>query len=150
VNVSIIGPEESGKTRLANMLALRAAQGRPIYVVNGGKSAFSPLPIENFGDVNNAVVIVDDANAVLDSAEIYTKDKRYKRPVIKARHENRLNIFIFHSFDDANKFWFRQSRYIYVSARYKDESFKKNRYIKGISPEVVGRKGFEFLRFKRY
>ncbi len=150
MNVSIIGPEGSGKTTFATQHAKRAAFGRPIYFIGELKTEFKPLDISEYNDVTDAVVIIDDANAFLDSYEIYTKDKKFRKPVVMSRHRNRLNIFIFHSFDDAVKFFFRLSRYIFVSRKYRDSSYLKNQYIAGITPKVVGKGRYEFWSFKRY
>lgn len=150
MNVSIIGPEGSGKTTLAFTLAKRAAFGRPVYVVGKLKTDFTPLELKNFDKPKNAVVIVDDANAFMEHYDLMKEENNLKEPVIMARHNNRLNIFVFHSIDDAVKFFFRQSRYIYVSEKYRDKSYQNNKFIKGITPEVIGRAPYLFNRFKRY
>ena len=150
MNISIIGPEQSGKTTLAKQIAKKVAFGRPIYMITDLKNEFTDLQLDNFGVPSHCVVIVDDANAILDSTEVYTKDKRFKNKVIKARNYGRVNIYVFHSFDDAVKLFFRQSRYIYVSKRYRDESHKNNKFIKGVQPVEVGRGKYLFDRYKRY
>lgn len=150
MNLSIIGPEGSGKTTLATTLAKKAAHGRPIYVLGELKTQYMNITPEQYGTAKNCIVIVDDANAFMDNYELNRKDSPYRKPVIMSRHWNRLNIFVFHSMDDAVKFLFRQSRYIYISKKYRDESFKRNKFIKGIFPREIGRKSFIFMEYKRY
>jgi hypothetical protein len=150
MNVSVIGPEGSGKTTLSIQMAKRAAMGRPVYVLGELKTEFPSITPEQFRSLKNCVVIVDDANAFMDNYELNRKDSPFRKPVIMSRHWNRVNIFVFHSMDDAVKFLFRQSRYIYISKKYRDESFKRNKFIKGIQPTEIGRKTFIFLSYKRY
>lgn len=146
----MIGPEGSGKTSIAILSAKRAAFGRPIYVLGELKSEFPSITPEQFGKLKNCVCIVDDANAFMDGYEMNRKDSPYRKPVIMSRHWNRLNIFIFHSLDDSVKFMFRQSRYILVSKKYRDEAISKNKFLKGISPTEIGRSPYLFLSYKRY
>jgi len=150
MNVSIIGPENSGKTTLANTLAKKASNGRPINFIGKLKTDHNIITIDQFHLTRNAVNIIDDANAFLEQYDLQRKDAHLKEPVIMSRHYNLLNIFIWHSESDAVKFFFRQSRYIYVSNKYRDQSIFKNKYIKGIAPEIVGKPPYTFMRFKRY
>jgi hypothetical protein len=151
MNVSIIGPEGSGKTRLAEMFAKKAASGRPVYVLGELKSKIGMnITPEQYAVAKNCVVIIDDANAFLDNYELNRKDSPYRKPMVMHRHWNRLNIYVFHSMDDAIKPLFRQSRYIFISSKYKDDSFKRNKFIKGISPTEIGRKPYSFMSYKRY
>lgn len=150
MNVSIIGPEDSGKSTLASNYAKKVCFGRPIFFIGKKKSEFKTIELQDFHNVENAVVIIDDANAFLESIDVYKKSLNLKEPVIMSRHNNVIAIYIFHSFDDAVKFFFRQSRYIFVSAKYRDQNYLKNKYIKGIMPVTVGKKPYFFLQFKRY
>lgn len=150
MNISIIGPEESGKSTFAALFAKRAKGKRPIFMLGGFKSDFPPLTIEEFGHVENCVVIVDDANATLDPYEFSRKKSPLRKTNYQHRHLNRLNIYVFHAMDDALKKIIGQSRYIYISEKYRDSSFKNHKYLKGISPRLVGSKGFRFLEYKRY
>lgn len=151
MNICIIGPEGSGKTTLAlKELAKKAAHGRPIYVMGMLKTQYLSITDEQFKVAKNCICVVDDANAYLDGYELNRKDSPYRKPVIMSRHWNRINIFIFHSIDDAVKFMFRQSRFIYVSKKYRDEAYKRNKFLKGISPREIGRKTYLFLEYKRY
>lgn len=150
MNISIIGPEGSGKTTFANDIAKKVCSGRPIFFVGKKKTAFRPIDIENIHKVRNGVIIIDDANAYLESYDVYNKNLNVKAPFVLHREFNVVHICVFHSFDDAIKYFFRQSRYIYVSDQYRDETYKKNKYIKGISPVIVGKGKWLFNRFKRY
>lgn len=150
MNVSIIGPEGSGKTSLANAIAQKLSFGRIILFVGKKKSEFQKAELADLHKVRNAVVIIDDANAVLESIDVYNKTLRLKEPFILHRENNVLFIGVFHSFDDAVKYFFRQSRFIYVSAKYRDTDYLKNKYIKGIQPTQAGHKKFPFWCFKRY
>lgn len=150
MNVSIIGPENSGKTTLTKELVKRGGHGRPVFFVGKLKSEFHNLDIKSFHKQRNAVNIFDDANAFMETYDLFRKDEKLKEPIIMSRHYNLLNIFVFHSEDDAIKFFFRQSRYIYISSKYRDKSVFKNKFIQGIEPELIGREPFTFLRFKRY
>lgn len=150
MNVSIIGPEGSGKTTFAIQMAKRAAHGRPIYVLGEIKTEFPSITLDQFGNLKDCVIIIDDANALLDQYEIQKKNSPIRRPMFLHRHWNRLNIAIFHSLDDSVKVIFRQSRYIFVSKMYRDSSFKRNKFLQGITPTVDGRKPYQFLSYKRY
>jgi hypothetical protein len=150
VNISIIGPEGSGKTSLAIQYAKRAAFGRPVFIMGELKTQYQSMSPEQFRTQKNCVSIIDDANAFLDSFELARAESPYRKPVIMSRHWNRVNIFVFHSIDDAIKFMFRQSRYIIISKRYRDTSTKDNKFIKGIKPVEIGRAPYLFLSYKRY
>ncbi len=150
MNVSIIGPEGSGKTSLAASIAKKLSFGRPILFCGKKKSEYQKVELSELYKVVNAVVIIDDANAVLESIDVYNKSLRLKEPFILHRESNVLFIGIFHSFDDAVKYFFRQSRYVYVSAKYRDSVYLKNKYIKGIQPTKAGHPKFPFWCFKRY
>lgn len=150
MNISIVGPEGSGKTTLQKFLAKRAAFTRPIFYNGKLKSEYPILNLKDFHKQRNTVNLFDDTNAIIESYEVYTKDLNLKEPIIMSRHWNNLNIFIFHSMDDSVKFFFRQSRYVYVSDMYKDSNYTKNKYIKGIEPVIVGKGKYLFKRFKRY
>jgi hypothetical protein len=157
MNISIIGPEDSGKTTFVNNLAKQAAFGRPVYFTGLMPSPFKILPIDQYHTVKNCVCIMDDINAFFDNSDLYAKGKsekeevkRFKAPIIMSKNWNRLNIFIFHSEADAVKFFYRQSRYIYFSCRYRYPIYEKSEYVSGIAPKVVGRRPFEFFEFKRY
>ena len=150
MNISIVGPEGSGKTSFANELAKKACYNRPIFFIGKLKSEFKTIELKDFHTLTNSVVIIDDANALLESIDVYNKDLKLKEPVIMSRHNNVLAIYIFHSFDDAVKYFFRQSRYIFVSANYRDQNYLKNKYIMGIIPVLTGNKKYLFNRFKRY
>lgn len=150
MNVSIIGPEGSGKTTFANALAKKLSFGRPIFFVGKKKSEYQKIELSDLHKVVNAVVIIDDANAVFESVDVYNKNLRLKEPFILHRESNVLFIAIFHSFDDAVKYFFRQSRYIYVSGKYRDSQYLKNKYIRGIEPNKAGNPKYPFWSFKRY
>lgn len=150
MNISIIGPDGSGKTTLANQIAKKLSFGRQIFFIGRKRSEFPSIPLDKLHEGRNVIHIIDDANAYLDSIDIYNKTLNLKAPFVLHREDNVINIGVFHSFDDAVKYFFRQSRYIYVSNMYRDESFKKNKFIKGIEPVEVGRKQYVFQRFKRY
>lgn len=150
MNVSIIGPEESGKTRLSQLLAKKASNGRPINFIGKLKSDYNTITVEDFYKTRHAINIFDDTNAFLEQYDLQRKNAHLKEPVIMSRHYGLVNIFVFHSIDDAVKFFFRQSRYIYVSNKYRDENFLNNKFIKGIKPEIIGKEPYSFLRFKRY
>ncbi len=151
MNISIIGPEESGKTRLAKELAKKMAGNRPIFMIGEIKSEFPSITLDQFGTVKNCVVIVDDANALLDQYELSRKQSPMRKPLFVHRHWNRVNIFVFHSADDAVKPIFRQSRFIYSSVKYRDSSFENNKFIKGVPFHLVGRrKAYQFREYKRY
>jgi energy-coupling factor transporter ATP-binding protein EcfA2 len=150
MNVCIIGPEGSGKTTLATTLAKKVAHGRPVYVMGMLRSKYLNITDEQFKTAKNCICIVDDANAYLDGYELNRKNSPFRSPVIMSRHWNRVNFFVFHSIDDAVKFMFRLSRYIYISKKYRDTAYKNNKFIKGISPTEVGRKTFLFLEYARY
>lgn len=148
--ISVVGPEGSGKTTLANTIAKTHNFGRPIYFVGMKKTEFRRINISDIGKVRNAVVLVDDANAYLESYDVYNKSLDLKGPFVLHRENNVVIICVFHSFDDAVKYFFRQSRYIYVSKKYRDEAHLNNKYIKGIFPGSVGRGKYQFNEFKRY
>ena len=150
MNISIIGPEKAGKSTLTKILASKAANGRPVNFIGKLKSEFNNITIDQFHLTRNCVNIFDDANAFLENYDLMRKDAKLKEPVIMSRHYNLLNIFIFHSIDDAVKFFFRQSRYIYISNKYKDQNYFKNKFIYGITPEIIGRAPYTFKRYKRY
>lgn len=150
MNVSIIGPEGSGKTSFAVQFAKKARGKRPVYVLGLIKSQFPFITKEQFGFLKNCVIIVDDANAYITPHELNKNNSPFRESNILHRHWNRLNIFIFHSMDDAVKMMFRQSRFVYVSKKYRDESVKSNKLLKGIQPKEAGRKGYEFWEYKRY
>jgi hypothetical protein len=150
MNISIIGPEESGKSTLAKLLAKKAAIGRPINFIGKLKSDFNTITVDQFYQTRNAVNIFDDTNAFLEQYDLQRKAAHLKEPVIMSRHYGLINIFVFHSIDDAVKFFFRQSRYIYISDKYRDQSFHKNKFISGIMPVIIGKRPYTFQRFKRY
>jgi len=148
--ISIVGPEGSGKTTLASNIAKAAANGRPVYFVGMKKTEFHRIEVPNIGKVRNSVVIIDDANAHLESYDVYNKSLDLKAPFVLHRENNVVIICVFHSFDDAVKYFFRQSRYIYVSKKYRDEAHLNNKFIKGITPTPAGRGKYLFNQFKRY
>lgn len=148
--ISIIGPENSGKTTLAAQLAKKTKGTRPVYFLGEMRSEFPSITLEHMRGMTNAVVIVDDANAVLDQYEFHKKDSPLKKIMFTHRHRNVLMFFIFHSLDDSVKKVFRLSKYIFVSKLYRDASVKKNRYLQGITPTVTGRKPYLFLQYKRF
>ena len=151
MTISIVGPEGSGKSTLAETIAKKAAaKRRPIYYLGELKSKFQSITIEDFHKPSDAVVIVDDANAFLEHYDIFKEGNKLKSPIVMSRHRNRVNIFVFHSIDDAVKFFFRQSRFIYISEKYRDSSYKSNKFLRGIEPIVVGRKPYTFLEFRRH
>ena len=150
MNISIVGPEGSGKTTFANFIAKKVAYGRPIYFVGRKKTDFIPIQIKDIHKVRNGVVIIDDANAFLESYDVYNKSLNLKEPFVLHRENNVIHICVFHSFDDSVKYFFRQSRYIYVSDMYRDTEHTKNKYIKGITPVPVGSGKYIFNRYKRY
>lgn len=150
MNISIIGPEESGKSTFAEYLAKKSRGNRPIYMLGGYKPSFTSITLEEFGHAENCVVIVDDANATLDPYEFSRKKSSLRKNNYQHRHLNRLNIYVFHSVDDALKKIFGQCRYIYISEKYRDASFKNHKYLKGITPRLVGQKGYLFWEYKRY
>lgn len=151
MNISIIGPEGSGKTTLAvKTIIKQVGFKRPVFYLGKLKTEFQTISIKEWHTKRDAVILIDDANAVIESIDVYNKDLHLKEPLIMHRHYNLLNIGIFHSMDDAVKFFFRQSRYVYVSKQYRDQSFQKNKFISGIMPETIGRGKFLFDRYKRY
>lgn len=150
MNVSIVGPEGSGKTTFAANLAKKASCGRPIFFIGKLKGDFKKIELTDFVKLRNAVVIIDDANAFVESVDVYNKNLQLKEPVVMSRHNNVLAIYIFHGFDDAVKYFFRQSRYIFVSNLYRDDNYLKNKFIKGITPQLVGSRKWMFKQFKRY
>ena len=154
MNATFIGPEESGKSTLALNTAKRIARGRPIYIVSEDNKSphpsVIPITIEQFHEVRNAVVIVDDTTAFLETYDLMKKDNKLKAPVVRSRWRNRVNMFVFHTADDAIKFFLRNSRYIYISEKINPAVYKNVKELKGIKPEIIGRNGFTFLRFKRY
>lgn len=150
MTISVIGPEDSGKTTFIKSMVKRIAKGRTVYMVGPIKSEYTPLPVEDFHKVKNCVVIVDDANAFMENYDLMRKDANLKAPIVLSKHWGRVNIFAFHSVDDAVKFFLRQSRYWYVSKRYTSTTHLNHPYIRGIKPEEFGRSPYLFLRFKRY
>ncbi len=150
MNISIIGPEDSGKSTLAQEIAKNIRCGREVYFCGMLKSGYANIPLEKFHEPRNAVVILDDTNAFVENYDLFKKDNHLKEPVIMSKHYNRVNIFVFHSEDDAVKFFFRQSRYIFVSHRYRDSTMKNNKFIKGIQPKTFGRRKWFFDSYKRY
>lgn len=150
MNISILGPENAGKTTFAEAIAQKVRAGRPIFFIGPKKSKFQKIDLKDLHKVRNAVVIIDDINAFLESYDVRNKDLNIKGPFVLHREWNVILICIFHSFEDAVKYFFRQSRYIYVSDQYLDAEHKNNRYIKGIVPVQVGKGKFIFNRYKRY
>lgn len=150
MNISIIGPEDSGKSTFAAWYAKQASGKRPIYMLGGYNSNFPAVTLEQFGALEDCVIIIDDANATLDSYEFNRKNSPMRRPNYQHRHLNRLQIFVFHSMDDSIKKVFAQSKAVYISEKYRDSSFKNHKNLKGISPKLVGRKGYQFWEYKRY
>lgn len=150
MNISIIGPENSGKSTYAAWYAKRARGKRPIYMLGGYNSKFPTITLEQFGQVENCVIIIDDANATLDSYEFNRKNSPMRKPNYQHRHMNRLHIYVFHSMDDSIKKVFAQSKAVYISEMYRDSSFKSHKNLKGVTPKLVGFKGFQFLEYKRY
>lgn len=150
MNISIIGPEGSGKTTLGTTISKKAPGEREVLFVGKKRSEFRKVQLEDLYKLENKIVIIDDANAYLESYDVYNKNLHLKEPFILHRESNMVFIAIFHSFDDAVKYFFRQSRYIYVSTMYKDEAHLKNKYIKGLTPELIGQRKWWFNKFKRY
>lgn len=150
MNISIVGGEGSGKTTLANAIAKKVSSGRPIFFVGRKKTDFRQIEIENIHLLRNAVVIIDDANAYLESYDVYNKKLNVKAPFVLHREFNVVHVCVFHSFDDAIKYFFRQSRYIFVSKMYRDNQYLKNKFISGINPTIVGKGKYLFSCFKRY
>lgn len=151
MNVSIIGPEGSGKTTFAvKNIIKRVGFGRPVFYIGKLKTDFIPLELKDWHKKRNAIIFIDDANTVLESVDAYNKNLNLKEPVIMHRHYNLLNIGVFHSDDDTVKFFFRQSRFMFYSTRYRDTNYQNNKFIKGITPLLVGRPPFTFYSYQRY
>ncbi|MCX7928984.1 MAG: ATP-binding protein [Patescibacteria group bacterium] len=144
--VSIIGPQGSGKTTLANKLALKCSGGRKIYYCGFISSPFQYLKIQDLDSIKrDAVVIIDDANAFLMSYNLFEKNSPLRERIIMSRHYRLLLLFIFHSIDDAIKFVYRQSQFIYVSEKYPDIKTLKLQF-----KETVGKPGYRFYKARRY
>lgn len=152
MNVSIVGPEGSGKTTFGILFIKKIAFGRPLYYIGKKKTppGFIKIELKELHNLRNAVVFIDDANAILESIDVYNKSLNLKDPFILHREWNLVTVSVFHSFDDAVKYIFRQSRYIFVSCMYMDFEHLKNKLIRGITPTVVGRGKWLFNQFKRY
>lgn len=150
--LSVVGPEGSGKTTFAIAFLKRVAFGRPLFYI--GKKATPPgfirIELKDLAKLRNAVVLIDDANAFLESVDVYNKTLDLKEPFVLHREWNLVVLSVFHSFDDAVKYIFRQSRYIFVSCLYRDYEHLKNKFIRGITPVVTGRGKWLFNQFKRY
>lgn len=148
--ISVIGPEGAGKTSFTKILVKQVGFNRPVFFIGPKSSEWPKISLKDIDSKRNAVIIIDDANAVLESYEVYEKDLNIKGPFVLHRERNVLIICVFHSFDDAVKYFFRQSRFIYVSCMYRDASYTDNKYIKGITPTLNGHKKFPFWGYKRF
>lgn len=144
--ISIIGPQGCGKTTLANNLATKCSLGRKIYYCGFVNSPFQYLKFHQLSEIKrDAVIIIDDANAFLMSYNLFEKNSPLRERVIMSRHYRLLLLFVFHSIDDAIKFVYRQSQFIYVSERYPDYFKLKLQY-----KEIIGKPGYRFFKHRRY